>query len=135
MREIKFRAWHKRKKVYITHEELFNFDCSNEFPFLALINGHYDDEDMEVIIEQYTGLKDVNGVEIYEGDILKCVDEIGTQIAPVEYAETIASFIVRYKKGDKHYYSPLNKGDLSRDLYLQETEIIGNIYENSELLE
>lgn len=95
MREIKFRAWDKEKK------EMFN-DIWIDGNFINM---------PEYIVMQFTGLKDKNGKEIYEGDIVKNIDRV---------------FEVTFKDG---YFSIIhNKKGL---LYC---EVIGNKYENSELL-
>ncbi len=84
-------------------------------------------------VGQYTGLTDKNGKKIFEGDILKAGEFIGT----VEYNKVIASFVAKIYDSTKKYYhwSPLNEGDVSRQPILAYTEVIGNIYDNPELLE
>jgi len=127
MREIKFRAWDKNRKKMWSHSDLYKMDCSNEYPFLALIRGFYatnmfPGEEMDVIPMQFTGLYDKNGKEIYEGDI---VSYFGLK------------YEVLFKNGafgwmeDGAFYS-FNEMDRSE---VNKFEIIGNIYENPELLE
>lgn len=89
---------------------------------------------------QYTGLKDKNGVEIYEGDILKtaCMDSFKDSVGIVEYDYGL--FCIRANKSKVK--RPINT-TLSKDLVLPFVEadtycgfeVIGNIYENPELLE
>jgi uncharacterized phage protein (TIGR01671 family) len=67
----------------------------------------------EIVLMQYTGLKDLNGVEIYEGDIVK------------EYASTRVSAVLRFEvEWGNHGWN------ISTGLY----EVIGNIHENPELI-
>jgi len=81
---------------------------------------------------QYTGLKDKNGKEIYEGDI---VDYLGD----IELANSNVLRVIEYKDEEACFVARLPIGDYSSDkaVYLNEHDfkVIGNIYENLELLE
>ena len=133
MRKIKFRAWDKIQKRMISNGELFILDCSNELPFLPLANNFYDKDEKgnnsEFVVMQYTGIKDIHGVEIYEGDIVKCVEFtiLGDSIEYIfvcEYDVYCASFVFNSKNNETN--------DIR---YFENYEVIGNIFENKELLE
>jgi len=100
----------------------------------------------EYEIMQYTGLKDKNGKEIYEGDIMKVLDrdwvdmERDTRTFVVYYAKD--AFILTTPTGIKEresenpntYNKNWIEAKLSREYGRDRFEIIGNIYENPELL-
>jgi uncharacterized phage protein (TIGR01671 family) len=117
-REIKFRAWHTQV-VAMKPVEWMNFKGDLlKVPFY----GNW--AKSSCVLMQYTGLKDKNGKEIFEEDLVKWTDELGENptIFKVAYEETrwvivpIPDSLVGWYLGEK------------------ELEVIGNIYQNPELL-
>jgi len=128
---FKFRAWDKRKRIMVYRNENESADYWDGVyaPEVQLINALLGSPLYEFM--QYTGLKDRNGREIYEGDIVKARDvKVNGQdkfyICEVKWMPT-GWYAMSYKDlvGTEHYLS----------LNILETEVIGNIYENPELLE
>lgn len=124
MRKIKFRAWLKEKKIIgevlgidILHKEIF---FSNED---VNCYEHTDFKDIELM--QYTGLKDMREKEIYEGDIVKLRANHG--IGVIKYSDEWGAFVVEYIK-------PRPLVVLGMNYYKEDIEVIGNIYENPELI-
>ncbi|WP_339052874.1 YopX family protein [Fusobacterium animalis] len=121
MRKIKFRAWHKEKKIMgevlgidILHKEIFfsneDVDCYgfSDFKYIELM--------------QYTGLKDKNNKEIYEGDIITLHNSKYKVIFNIEGAR----FVLRNDEFELEI-TFINHNN-------ERMEIVGNIYENPELL-
>jgi uncharacterized phage protein (TIGR01671 family) len=122
MREIKFRSWHSTEHFMVSHEGL-----ALSFSYRVLSSPHY-------IFMQYTGLKDKNGKEIYEGDILS------TSNNDPEYdlwdAKDFGAVAV-YWDGIGWNSKPwsFDLDDDNESIYaIKFISIIGNIYENPELL-
>jgi len=137
MREIKFRAWDKKSKKMRTVESIGFGELSyyNEgYPVVNMI-GRDCIDDKDIIIHrdsyqhelmQYTGLKDKNGKEIFEGDIIRYYHKAVGEIIRV----------VRYKYGMYGIEGKANETQIPfANILDSEREIIGNIYENPELLE
>lgn len=130
MREIKFRAWDNVNKIMIN--AIF-VGLGKVYGMTKTFKPSKELED--VILMQYTGLKDKNGKEIYEGDIVPIViEDLGRSIKTV-------NGIVKFKRGQWNieYFHPFQKEmyicNLYRLLKRREKEVLGNIYENPELLD
>lgn len=139
-----YDAHPENTKVYILFDQITDW---------GLPNNHYKVEVDPETVGQYIGKKDKNGKKIYEGDIFKFEDEIfekwftdcgyeyssstNDNYAVVGYDEEKARFdFVRYKhengqiEADLHENHNLDFGD-----FVEGLEVIGNIYDNPELLE
>ena len=129
MREIKFRAWLKEDKKMVNVETMDFTDKSIQYLKRSEIINVYilrreSFDDVELM--QYTGLKDKNGKEIYEGDILFFRDENMKYIVVWQDAAFIIKSIEIRKYSEKMYW--LDDTEIC-------CEIVGNIYENKKLLE
>ncbi|MCK9369525.1 YopX family protein [Candidatus Dojkabacteria bacterium] len=130
-REIKFRAWDKvSSKMYFVYQMSFFWDGDRGADWnRGAIKLCEDTEDFsknnwkapgDIEIMQYTGLKDKNGKEIYEGDILKCGN---VEKFEVKWIVTEHKCFVQYGYPDTHNFHCSHW-----------CEVIGNIYENPELI-
>lgn len=111
-REIKFRAWHKKNKCFIKSHNLVD---KNNVPVKSH-GDHFSLDDQNVIYLQYTGLKDKNGVEIWEGDVVRIP-------TGYKFLVSMAHFSLGYEGSGAYGYA-----------YYKHGEVLGNLYENQELL-
>jgi uncharacterized phage protein (TIGR01671 family) len=140
MREIKFRAWSKKEKrmfdvVFINFSEGYCMESEKK--------AHYFQQPINnTVLMQFTSLTGKNGVEIYEGDIIKYYDSffqsyiIGQVVfqdgtlcltPDKEKKEKFWTTITLWDDGMHHWHS-------LEMMWEQDIEVIGNIYENPELL-
>ena len=127
-REIKFKFWNKiarrfqpaskyavdgEGKLVSYDYEMMAFDDPVEFSNTC------------IVAQQYTGLKDKNGIEIYEGDIVKATSD--------QYENE--NFVGKVIFDEGCFLTWINKNDIRGIWGEDDIEIIGNIFENSELLE
>jgi uncharacterized phage protein (TIGR01671 family) len=130
-RQLKFRVWNKKEKKF---EELDNFWVSPNNLYKCFMEWHpeingemiHETDETDFVFQQFTGLKDSKGVEIYEGDIVR------GKFLDTEYRhlETINSEVVWAER-----YACFNIGIEEWRYSGEPVTIIGNIFESRELLE
>lgn len=139
---IKFRAWDKENGIYLYDVQraydmmsgLVKYNDGEYAVYDEVCFGDFLNNKRRYDVEQFTGLKDVNGKEIYEGDILATSSMMyGNEVTDylkVEWREDYAGFYC----GEKPLYACLSEWD--NDIKFAQTypEIVGNVHTNPELL-
>lgn len=131
MKGLKFRVWDKERECYLDETELAGITPDGKYILYIEdeeisrleINGNY-------IVEQYTGLKDKNGKDIYECDILGDMWRDG-YIAWCDKCKQLQYHILTHEcmacLGDVQWYELVNDNG--------KLEVVGNVHENPDLLE
>lgn len=137
-REIKFRIWDSVHNKIIYLKDMVSFEYDNGFDVYELYFEEnnlkcrgYDDFDddfggaivneTDLPIMEYTGLKDKNGVEVYEGDLIEYKDSTGKHIEEVKFDK--GCFYVGLHGGSSTRVAP-------KLINTRISKVIGNIYEN-----
>ena len=132
-RQLKFRVWSKVRNDWVHNMMLLA--CIDGLPFAHFVETDsdkkfvkhhiYNASNLDVVIQQYTGLKDKNGVEIYEGDIVKATSD--------QFVNE--NFIGKVIFDEGCFLTWINKNDIRGIWGEDDIEVIGNIFENKDLLE
>lgn len=122
MRELKFRVWDETKKHWLSGDDYIGINNHG-----VIVNDRQDMEDLslkhDAIIQQYTGIKDKNGKEMCEGDILSFA---GSLMYEIVWNDKWARFsFLTITQQDGMYQLP--------DMEIRNSEIIGNIFETPHL--
>lgn len=123
-REIKFRMWDVENKKFIPQS---HFAILGNGKLIITESGYYNHFTNtnvdDCIIQQYTGLKDRNDNPVYEGDILEWKD--GNFTSEVYWSDADAAFVIRTNNIG---------GELIHKNYILNFKVVGNIFENSDLI-
>jgi uncharacterized phage protein (TIGR01671 family) len=126
-----FRTWDVKNKKFLPES---NFAILGNGKLIVTLSGYYNhftntNQD-DYVVQQYTGLTDINDNPIYEGDILKINYDVGGNIiGQVLYEDDHGGYIFQWERNGPNQ----NYDNLNCDVAF-ESVIVGNIFEHSELL-
>lgn len=129
MKEVKFKAFIKRGINHLaqgTVVDVLFMNFTNKNIMYSFLDREYAATKDEYELREYTGLKDKNGREIYEGDILEVANKSYKTKGEIVWSNHTAKWLIAFANA-----SAFELGTWSTELY----EVIGNIHENPKLLE
>jgi len=129
---FRFRAWDDSDQMMYYDVQLgINFGDGSEYSFERFL-GNQDEGDYHGwILMQSTGLTDRNGVEVFEKDIVRCCNDTLSKLYVIEWYE----YSCGWCGTERTETTPQEERFWVRNLASQPLQIIGNIYQNPELLE
>jgi uncharacterized phage protein (TIGR01671 family) len=139
MRELKYQAWHKeRHKMMDVLEIYLDPELGGVMvwgkSYVDFSTGEHEaDRDFwtwdKIELREYAGLKDKNGKDAYEGDIVELLDEDGnTDLCTISFREGNFCYDIFNSQGQRTMSYPIGNEHTS------DWHVVGNIFENSELL-
>ena len=125
MRELKFRVWDNKNKKFLPES---HFAILGSGKVIVTLSGYYEHftnkTQDDYVVQQYTGLQDSKGNDIYEGDIVKATSD--------QYDNE--NFVGKVILDEGCFLTWINKNDIREVWSGDDIEVIGNIFENKELL-
>lgn len=125
MRELKFRVWDNKNKKFLPES---HFAILGSGKVIVTLSGYYEHftnkTQDDYVVQQYTGLQDSKGNDIYEGDIVKATSD--------QYDNE--NFVGKVIFDEGCFLTWINKNDIREVWSGDDIEVIGNIFENKELL-